>query len=76
MVTVIGLEFAFLLGGLVVTEQVFNLNGLGLLFVEAIARRDYTLTQALVLLVSSAFIVVNFLMDVMYAWLDPRIRYR
>jgi peptide/nickel transport system permease protein len=76
VVTVIALEFAFLLGGLVVTEQVFNLNGLGLLFVEAIAHRDYTLTQALVLLVSSAFIVVNFLMDIMYAWLDPRIRYR
>jgi peptide/nickel transport system permease protein len=76
VVTVIGLEFAFLLGGLVVTEQVFNLNGLGLLFVEAISRRDYTLTQALVLLVASAFIFVNFAMDVMYAWLDPRIRYR
>ncbi len=76
VVTVIGLEFAFLLGGLVVTEQVFNLNGLGLLFVEAIARRDYTLTQALVLLTAATFIVVNFLMDVMYAWLDPRIRYR
>jgi len=55
---------------------VFNLNGLGLLFVQAIARRDYTLTQALVLLVASAFIFMNFLMDVMYAWLDPRIRYR
>jgi peptide/nickel transport system permease protein len=74
--TVIGIEFAFLLGGLVVTEQVFNLNGLGLLFVESVARRDYTLTQALVMLTASAFIVVNFLMDVMYAWLDPRIRYR
>ena len=76
VLTVIALEFAFLMGGLVVTEQVFNLNGLGLLFVQAIARRDYTLTQALVLLVASAFIFVNFLMDVMYAWLDPRIRYR
>jgi peptide/nickel transport system permease protein len=76
VVTVIGLEFAFLLGGLVVTEQVFNLNGLGMLFVEAVARRDYTLTQALVMLTASAFIVVNFVMDVMYAWLDPRIRYR
>jgi peptide/nickel transport system permease protein len=76
VVTVIGLEFAFLLGGLVVTEQVFNLNGIGLLFVEAISRRDYTLTQALVLLVASVFIFVNFVMDVMYAWLDPRIRYR
>lgn len=75
VVTVIGLEFAFLLGGLVVTEQVFNLNGLGLLFVEAVARRDYTLAQALVMLTASAFIVVNFMMDVMYAWLDPRIRY-
>ena len=48
------LEFAFLLGGLVVTEQVFNLNGLGMLFVEAIARRDYTLTQALVMLVATS----------------------
>jgi peptide/nickel transport system permease protein len=76
VVTVIGIEFAFLLGGLVVTEQVFNLNGLGQLFVEAVARRDYTITQALVMLTASAFIVVNFLMDVMYAWLDPRIRYR
>ncbi len=76
VLTVIGLEFAFLLGGLVVTEQVFNLNGLGLLFVEAIARRDYTLTQALVMLVAFVFIFTNFLVDIFYAWLDPRIRYR
>lgn len=76
VITVIGLEFAFLLGGLVVTEQVFNLNGLGLLFVEAIARRDYTLTQALVLLVAFTFIFVNFLVDIMYAWIDPRITHR
>lgn len=72
--TVIGLEFAFLIGGLVVTEQVFNLNGIGMLFVEAIARRDYTMTQALVLLVGSTFIVVNFLLDLLYAVLDPRVR--
>jgi peptide/nickel transport system permease protein len=76
VLTVVGLEFAFLMGGLVVTEQVFNLNGLGLLFVQSVAHRDYTLTQALVLLVAAIFIVVNFLMDMMYAWLDPRIRYR
>ncbi len=75
VLTVIGLEFAFLMGGLVVTEQVFNLNGLGMLFVEAIARRDYTLIQALVLLVAFVFIFVNFLVDIAYAWLDPRIRY-
>jgi len=51
IVTVIGLEFAFLIGGLVVTEQVFNLNGIGMLFVESVTHRDYTMTQALVLLV-------------------------
>ena len=76
VLTVIALEFAFLLGGLVVTEQVFNLNGLGLLFVQAVAQRDYTLIQALVLIVSGFFIVVNFAVDILYAWLDPRIRFR
>ena len=75
VVTVIGLEFAFLIGGLVVTEQVFNLNGIGKLFVEAISRSDLTMVQSLVLLVAAFFIVVNFLIDLMYAWLDPRIRY-
>src|SRR5437899_2606382 len=76
VLTVVALEFAFLIGGLVVTEQVFNLNGLGLLFVQAVAHRDYTLIQALVMLVAGCFIVVNFLMDVGYAWIDPRIRFR
>jgi peptide/nickel transport system permease protein len=76
VLTVIALEFAFLIGGLVVTEQVFNLNGLGLLFVQAVAHRDYTLIQALVMLVAGCFIIVNFAMDIAYAWLDPRIRYR
>jgi len=73
---VMSLEFAFLLGGLVVTEQVFNLNGLGMLFVEAISHRDYTLTQALVLLVATFFLFVNFFVDIAYALIDPRIRYR
>ena len=76
VVTVIGLEFAFLIGGLVVTEQVFNLNGLGKLFVQAVARSDFTMVQSLVLLVAVFFIVVNFVIDLLYAWLDPRIRYR
>ncbi|MDQ7801110.1 MAG: ABC transporter permease [Armatimonadota bacterium] len=75
VVTVIGLEFAFLIGGLVVTEQVFNLNGVGKLFVDAIARRDYTLIQGLMLLVASAYVLVNVLLDLLYARLDPRIRY-
>ena len=76
VVTVIGLEFAFLIGGLVVTEQVFNLNGIGMLFVESITHRDYTMTQALVLLVSFAFIFMNLLVDLLYAYLDPRIHYQ
>ncbi|MSO94072.1 MAG: ABC transporter permease [Rhodospirillales bacterium] len=75
VITVIGLEFAFLIGGLVVTEQVFNLNGIGKLFVQAVAHGDYTLVQALVMLVASFFIIINFVVDMLYAWLDPRIRY-
>ena len=75
VVTVIGIEFAFLMGGLVVTEQVFNLNGLGKLFVESVINTDYTLTQALVMVVVSVFVLTNFVVDLFYAWLDPRIRY-
>ncbi|HEY2989507.1 MAG TPA: ABC transporter permease [Candidatus Binatia bacterium] len=76
VITVLGLEFAFLVGGLVVTEQVFNLNGIGKLFVESISQRDYTMVQSLVLLTSFVFIFVNFLVDLINAWLDPRIRYQ
>jgi peptide/nickel transport system permease protein len=76
VLTVIGLEFAFLIGGLVVTEQVFNLNGIGQLFVQSVARRDYTLVQALVLLVAFVYMFVNFCVDILYGWLDPRIRYQ
>jgi peptide/nickel transport system permease protein len=75
VVTVIGIEFAFLMGGLVVTEQVFNLNGLGKLFVEAVTNNDYSLTQALVMVVVTIFVFCNLVVDVLYAWLDPRIRY-
>ena len=74
VVTVIGLEFAFLLGGLLVTEQVFSLNGIGKLMVEAVVRRDYTMTQALIMLIASAFVVTNFLIDMLYVVLDPRVR--
>ena len=75
VITVIGMEFSFFMGGLVVTEQVFNLNGLGKLFVESVFNNDYTLTQALVMVVVTVFVFVNFLVDLFYAWLDPRIRY-
>jgi len=76
VVTVTGLEFAFLIGGLVVTEQVFNLNGIGKLFVLSVTRADNTMLQALVLLVSVSYILINFAVDLLYAVLDPRIRYR
>jgi peptide/nickel transport system permease protein len=76
VVTIIGIEFAFLMGGLVVTEQVFNLNGLGKLFVASVTHHDYTMTQALVMLVATIFVVTNFVVDIIYAWLDPRIRYK
>ena len=75
VITVVSLEFAFLIGGLVVTEQVFNLNGIGKLLVDAVAHRDYTLIQALVLLLSAVFVLVNFAVDMIYVVVDPRIRY-
>lgn len=75
VVTVLSLEFAFLFGGLVVTEQVFNVNGLGKLLVDAVAQRDYTLVQALVLMFAFLFVFVNFVVDVLYGVLDPRIKF-
>jgi peptide/nickel transport system permease protein len=75
VITVIGIEFAFLMGGLVVTEQVFNLNGIGRLFVESVGQKDYTMVQGLVLLVAFVFVFTNFVVDILYAWLDPRIHY-
>jgi peptide/nickel transport system permease protein len=75
VVTIIAIEFAFLIGGLVVTEQVFNLNGLGKLFVESVGAQDFNLTQQLVMLVVLIFVLTNLVVDILYAWLDPRIRY-
>lgn len=75
VITVLGIEFAFLMGGLVVTEQVFNLNGLGKLFVDSVLQKDYSMTQALVMVVVAVAVLTNFIVDITYAWLDPRIRY-
>jgi peptide/nickel transport system permease protein len=75
VVTVIGIEFAFLVGGLVVTEQVFNLNGVGRLLVQAVQNQDNTLTQAIVMLIVTISILTNLVVDLLYAWLDPRIRF-
>jgi peptide/nickel transport system permease protein len=75
VVTLIGIEFAFLIGGLVVTEQVFNLNGIGRLFVLSVQNQDNVMTQALVMLVVCIFVLTNLVVDLLYAWLDPRIRF-
>jgi peptide/nickel transport system permease protein len=76
VVTIIGTEFAFLMGGLVVTEIVFTLNGIGRFMVDAIVHRDIPVVQTLVILTAFIFVMVNLIIDLMYAWLDPRISYR
>jgi peptide/nickel transport system permease protein len=74
-ITVMGLEFAFLIGGLVVTEQVFNLNGIGQLFVQSVARNDFMLIQGMVMMIAAFYVLVNLVVDLLYAVFDPRIRY-
>ncbi len=76
VVTILGTEFAFLIGGLVVTETVFTLNGVGSFVVDAIAHRDIPVVQSLVLLIAFSFVFVNLVIDLFYGWLDPRISYR
>ena len=75
VITIIGAELAFLMGGLVVTETVFTLNGLGRFIVDAILRRDIPVVQTMVLLTAFVIVFVNLIVDVLYAWLDPRISY-
>ena len=75
IVTVIGLGVAFLIGGVVVTESVFNIPGLGRLVVDAILKRDYPIIQGLILFFSFLYIALNLAIDIAYTVLDPRIRY-
>ena len=75
VITVIGTGFAILISGVVVTESVFNLPGIGRLTVDAVLARDYPVIQAMILLTSLVYVTVNLLIDVAYTLLDPRIRY-
>jgi peptide/nickel transport system permease protein len=75
VVTVIGIEAAFLIGGLIVTETVFNIPGVARFLVEAIRARDYPIVQNLVMLIAVVVVTVNFLVDMLYAVLDPRIKF-
>ncbi len=76
LITVMGLQLGSLLGGAVIVEQVFAWPGVGRLAVTAISARDYPIIQAVVLVVSAVFVVINLAVDLLYAFLDPRIRYR
>jgi peptide/nickel transport system permease protein len=75
IITIIGIEAAFLVGGLIVTETVFNIPGVARFLVEAIRWRDYPVVQSLVMFVAVVVVSVNFLVDMAYAVLDPRIKY-
>jgi peptide/nickel transport system permease protein len=75
VITVIGLNFGGLLGGTIITEQVFAINGVGRLMITAIASRDFPMVQGAVLLVAAIFVIVNLLVDIIYAMIDPRISY-
>ena len=75
IITVLGNEFAFLIGGLVITEQVFNLNGIGVLLLKSVENADYIFAQNLVMLLALIFATINIIIDLTYAYLDPRVRF-
>jgi len=75
VVTILGLQFGSLIGGAVITEYVFALPGVGRLVVDSIFARDYPLVQGVILLIAIGFVLSNLLVDIVYGWLDPRIRY-
>jgi peptide/nickel transport system permease protein len=74
LVTVIGLQFGFILGGAVVIETIFTWPGVGLFTIQAILNRDYPVVQAAVFILATAVVVINLIVDLLYVWLDPRIR--
>jgi peptide/nickel transport system permease protein len=75
VITLIGLQIAALFGGAVIIEQIFSLRGVGLLFLSSISNRDYPMVQGVVLFLATVFLLTNLLIDLSYAYIDPRIRY-
>jgi peptide/nickel transport system permease protein len=75
VITIIGIEAAFLIGGLIVTETVFNIPGVARFLVEAVRSRDYPIVQNLVMFIAVIVVTINFLVDMAYTLFDPRIRY-
>lgn len=74
LVTVIGLDFGNLLAGAIITEQIFQIDGVGFLLVTAIGSRDFPVVQAAVFIISASFVLINLAVDILYTWLDPRVR--
>jgi peptide/nickel transport system permease protein len=74
LLTVIGLIFAALMGGAVITEQVFNIPGVGRMLIQAVARRDYPVVQGVVMIVAGLYVLINLMVDLLYGYLDPRLR--
>ena len=74
LVTVVGLQVGALLGGALVVENIFSIPGMGKAVVDAVFRKDYLVVQAVVLLIATAYVLVNFIVDALYAYLDPRVR--
>ena len=75
IITVSGWSFGFLLGGTIIIERIFVIHGMGLLLLDSIIARNYTLIQAAVLVFALCILAVNLMVDLLYAWLDPKIRY-
>jgi peptide/nickel transport system permease protein len=76
IVTIVGIQFGYLLGGAVIVEQIFALPGLGRQVVTAISQRDYAVVQSTVLVIAALFVLINLLVDVLYSRLDPRVKLR
>ncbi|MBV8449391.1 MAG: ABC transporter permease, partial [Hyphomicrobiales bacterium] len=75
IITVIGIGVALLIGGVVITETVYNIPGIGRLVVDAISKRDYPIIQGVILVFSAVYVVINLVVDLSYTFIDPRIRY-
>jgi peptide/nickel transport system permease protein/oligopeptide transport system permease protein len=74
LVTVIGLDFGNLLAGAIITEQIFQWDGVGQLLVASISARDFPVVQAAVFIIAASFVMINLLVDILYTWLDPRVQ--
>ena len=76
IITIVGIQFGFLLGGSILTESVFSIPGVGRLAVDAITARDYPIVQGAVVYMAISYVFINLLVDMLYAWVDPRLRTR